>query len=303
MVGRTMPHQPVDTTARSQVDSAAGLPAENLYGHTKKLRFILGCIREQQKHRNGPITLLDFGCGNGVYVSQHLRMDGVRYYGVDFHRPSLAYARRHFSGPHATFLEHVPSEEAFDLIVYADLLEHLDDPVATLRQHAGLLKEDGLIVGSVPNGRGPYEIEMAVAQRLGVLALLKLSIRGYRKLRPMPNGLPYNHESGHVQFFTRRSLTATLAQAGFRVDRFTHGAFISGPITDLFPGAWLRAANTWAADRLPYWAVASWFFTASRSPTVCDTQTPATSTGPHTTQASVDVKTFTPRSPVRWPES
>lgn len=52
------------------------LPKENVYGHTKKLRFILEHIDRYTNLHGKPITILDFGCGNGTAVSQYLKKAG-----------------------------------------------------------------------------------------------------------------------------------------------------------------------------------------------------------------------------------
>ncbi|OAD21942.1 3-demethylubiquinone-9 3-O-methyltransferase, partial [Candidatus Thiomargarita nelsonii] len=138
----------------------SSLPKENIYGHTKKLRYILTKIDDKlAKFSSGKIALLDFGCGNGSAVSQFLMRDEVDYIGVDIHQPSLDYARAHFSGPKVSFIDHIPIGSRFDIIIYADIIEHLDDPVAILREHYSLLNDDGIIVGAVPNGYGPFENE------------------------------------------------------------------------------------------------------------------------------------------------
>ncbi|HEV2473109.1 MAG TPA: class I SAM-dependent methyltransferase, partial [Chthonomonadales bacterium] len=111
------------------------LPPENIYGHTKKLRYILARLNEARARKQGPISLLDFGCGNGSAVSQFLIMPGVEYIGIDIHPASREYASLHYGGSHARFLETIPSEASFDVIVYADVLEHLDDPISILREH------------------------------------------------------------------------------------------------------------------------------------------------------------------------
>jgi len=245
------------------------LPPENVYGHTKKLRFILDAIRSFREGRAGPVRLLDFGCGNGSAVSQFLMGEGIRYHGVDIHEPSLEYARRHFGGADATFHDHVPPGVLFDVIVYADVLEHLDDPVSVLREHASVLAPGGMIVGAVPNGYGPFENEKRLDAVLGVSRLLRLGGRVRRAVlrRPAPTragAIPYNIDSGHVQFYTRGSLFRTLKRGGFRVERFANGAFLGAPLSERFllRGERIARANARVADLLPWWAVSAWYFTA-----------------------------------------
>jgi len=251
--------------------SSAPLPPENVYGHTKKLRFILEILRQRLDARGGDINVLDFGCGNGSAVSQFLGLHGVRYFGVDFHAPSLAYARAHFGGPDTSFVDRVPEGVVFDVLLYSDVLEHLDDPVGMIREHAEVLAPDGWLVGSVPNGYGPFENEKRLDRWLRLGAILDLPARVRRTLRPPPPapadvGVPYNDESGHVQFFTRRTLQAVLREAGFRVREFRNGAFIGAPVSERYVlrGPRFPVWNARVADRLPAWAVSTWYFVAER---------------------------------------
>jgi len=76
--------------------------------------------------------------------------------------------------------------------------------------------------------------------------------------------IPYNNDSGHVQFFTRRSLIKTLNDAGFKIQDFSHGAFLGAPLSEKFilRGENIAKLNAWIADYLPFWAVSTWYFTA-----------------------------------------
>ena len=247
------------------------LPPENQYGHTKKLRFLIAAVARHRSALGRPVTLLDFGCGNGSAVSRYLIGEGVRYYGVDIHRPSLDYAKAQCGGPDAVFLEHVPEGVVFDVIVYADVLEHLVDPAAVMRAHAAQLAANGIVIGAVPNGRGPFEIEQSLDRGLRLSRLMAAASRVWRRLRGKPpaeetDALPYHHESGHVIFFTRRSLTQAAAAAGFKIEQFVHGAFLGASISGVLLGrsARLLRWNVALADRLPSWAVSTWYFILRR---------------------------------------
>ena len=251
----------------------ARLPAENIYGHTKKLRFIIDQVDRYLAAHGAPVTLLDFGCGNGSAVSQFLMRPGVEYYGVDIHEPSLRYAREHFGGPHARFLDAPPEGVEFDLLVYSDILEHLDDPVGFLKQHYPLLKPGGILAGSVPNGYGPFENEKRVDQVLHLTGAYNFALNLKHKMAgrtpaagDAPAAIPYNAESGHVQFFTRGALVRTIQAAGFRDVRLAKGTFAGSPVSSLFlrPGEKMARLNARVADFLPYWALSTWYFTATK---------------------------------------
>ncbi|MBU6453267.1 MAG: class I SAM-dependent methyltransferase [Cyanobacteria bacterium REEB67] len=91
------------------------------------------------------------------------------------------------------------SGRQFDVVLCADVLEHLREPVRTLRQAAALLAPGGYLVCSIPH----------VAH--GDIRLSLLSGR----LPYRPTGL-LDHT--HMKFFTRALLEETFESAGLRLD-------------------------------------------------------------------------------------
>jgi SAM-dependent methyltransferase len=252
--------------------AALPLPPENAYGHTKKLRFILDVLNRQRERRSGSLRVLDFGCGNGAAVTQYLVAPDIDLHGVDIHPPSLVYAQSHFAGEHVHFHSAVPADVTFDVIVYADVLEHLDVPHDVLRAHARQLAPDGVIVGAIPNGYGPFEVEhrleriFRLQRFVAFVGRLRCRWRGEGAPTMLPSSvpLPYNHESGHLTFFTRSALDRTLTTAGLAITRFAHGSFFCGPWSTPLVSGSLSGMNVKVADSLPYWAVSVWYFEAQR---------------------------------------
>ena len=93
--------------------------------------------------------------------------------------------------------QELPSQ-CFDAITFGDVLEHLRNPVAVLRQVRPLLSGSGCIVASIPN----------VSHRSVLYALLL-------------GEFPYSDDGlldrTHLRFFTRRTLETMFREAGFRV--------------------------------------------------------------------------------------
>ena len=254
------------------------LPPENEYGHTKKLIYILSVIKKHERRlarSDSSFLMLDFGCGNGAAVSQYLikSMEGGKYLGVDIHEPSLKHAQQNFSNAHARFVKHIPANDRFDIIVYADILEHLANPGDILKSHYAMLKDDGCIVGSIPNGYGAFENEKRLDRWLGLSRLLWLLSRLKRLLVGARHAsaevihhdvIPYNIDSGHLQFFTKKALFALLHDAGFEVVDFTNGVFLGAPVLTerfLLRGKAIKW-NAKVADYLPSWMASTWYFTA-----------------------------------------
>jgi SAM-dependent methyltransferase len=251
--------------------SSLSLPPENAYGHTKKLRFILDALDRQRARCKRPLRVLDFGCGNGAAVTQYLAASDIDLHGVDIHPASRDYAQSHFGGERVHFHAAVPADLTFDAIVYADVLEHLDDPAEVVRAHVRQLTPDGVIVGAIPNGWGPFEIEHKLERVFGVqrlvaaLGRLRRRWRGGGAAAPDAGALPYNHDSGHLTFFTRANLVRTLAAAGLTIRRFGHGSLFCGPWSTPFVSGSFAGVNVRAADRMPYWIVSVWYFEARRA--------------------------------------
>ena len=93
--------------------------------------------------------LLDFGCGNGLYLrTAHER--GFDCYGVDLSPDSIEEARSHSAG-RKTWCgapTEIPEIAAggFDVITMWSVLAHLPDPVADLTMLRGLLAPDGVLL-------------------------------------------------------------------------------------------------------------------------------------------------------------
>jgi 2-polyprenyl-3-methyl-5-hydroxy-6-metoxy-1,4-benzoquinol methylase len=243
------------------------LPPENINGHTKKVRYIQDRLAELVQ-RKPHARVLDFGCGNGSAVSQYLIAElpeTSTYLGVDIHPDSVSYANTHFARPSASFTDKIPDDERFDAVVYADVLEHLDRPQDDLVSHHNLLDPGGIIVGSIPNGVGPFEIESTIDRRFQISNRIARMMARLRK-GPLER-IPYNSDSGHLQFYRKTPFLRMLSDAGFDVTDFRNGAFVGAMVSERFlrfGGQPFMRANTAIVDYLPHWAVSTWLFTAEK---------------------------------------
>lgn len=88
----------------------------------------------------------------------------------------------------------------FDGFLFADVLEHLEDPVAALEKARALAEPGATLVASVPN--------------VGHVSVVRDLLMG--RFDPLPAGLP---DAGHLRWFTRDFLSQALEEAGWRVER------------------------------------------------------------------------------------
>jgi 2-polyprenyl-3-methyl-5-hydroxy-6-metoxy-1,4-benzoquinol methylase len=150
----------------------------------------------------GTRRLLDVGFGSGA-VALGLRRSrpGLSVTGIE-RRMSAAAAPagidRVIAGDAAGALAALlREEERFDGFLFADVLEHLEDPIGALALAHDLALPDATLVASVPN--------------VGHLSIVRDLVRG--RFDPLPAGLA---DAGHLRWFTRASLEDALEEAGWK---------------------------------------------------------------------------------------
>jgi SAM-dependent methyltransferase len=121
-------------------------------GQERRLKMILEAVGERIKG-----TLLENGCGLGMYI-QHLTpfagsVVGMEY---DFERARVARGRsRNILGAAS---ERLPFPAcAFDVILSHEVLEHVKDDQAAIREMLRVLRPGGRMVIFVPNRGYPFE--------------------------------------------------------------------------------------------------------------------------------------------------
>lgn len=145
-----------------------------------------------------PLRILDVGCGPG-WVAAELRRRGHHVTGVDLIADEGVEERtdRFFA---ADVERGLPDEvgEGFDIVIAADVIEHVRNPDELLADLAGRMDPRGRIIASVPNFAHWYpRLRVAVG-------LFDYDQRGIL-------------DRTHVRFFTRRSFRRVLASTGLEV--------------------------------------------------------------------------------------
>ena len=96
--------------------------------------------------------MLDVGCGRGILPAL-LRERGWEAHGLEFSETAARHARDELGIPVfvGDFLRSPYADGFFDTVVLWHVLEHVPDPVATIRRARQILRPGGLLIVAVPN--------------------------------------------------------------------------------------------------------------------------------------------------------
>ena len=108
------------------------------------------------------LRVLDAGCGTGRHLREAYSSGGVDVVGIDMNRDNLCEARdamslleREGNGSWVTAMADVTKlpfrDEAFDIVICSEVLEHVQDNVLAIRELVRVLKPGNDLVVSVPS--------------------------------------------------------------------------------------------------------------------------------------------------------
>ncbi|MFL6204932.1 MAG: bifunctional glycosyltransferase/class I SAM-dependent methyltransferase [Acidimicrobiales bacterium] len=150
----------------------------------------------------GPGRVLDVGCAEGL-LAEEMRQSGHHVTGIDVvASPEVKERVDRFveANLDAGLPSVIREDERYDVIVAADVLEHVRQPLVLLQQLHEVLAPGGALVVSVPNfGHWYPRLRVALGRfdydRRGIL------------------------DEDHVRFFTRRSFERLLHRSGWHIVR------------------------------------------------------------------------------------
>jgi SAM-dependent methyltransferase len=157
--------------------------------------------------------VLEVGCGAGAMGAAMLAAGATEVVGLERHPAAAAVARGRLTSVYGYDLDALPElpypPGYFDVITFANVLEHLRDPALALRHLRRWLSDDGQIVCALPNVRHES-------------VLLPLLVEG--RWDDQDDGVL---ERTHLRFFTLDSMQRLVRAAGFEPDQRVEG--VSSP--------------------------------------------------------------------------
>ncbi len=166
--------------------------------------------------------ILDVPCGRGFYLNMFRYVSDCTLIGADLDWDVMLKARRNVGhlpdiALHHTSIYALPyPDDTFDAVILSEVLEHLDDDVAGLREALRVLKPGGGMVATVPNANYPFWWDPINKSLESVLDT------------HIAEGPLAGIWANHVRLYERDDLRRAVEEAGFVVEverQFTHDSF------------------------------------------------------------------------------
>jgi len=158
------------------------------------------------------LRVLDLGCSTGVLGAELIRRGSASYVdGVEIDSAAAEIARRHLRNVWTRSLEDIAPasdvEGPYDVIVTADVLEHVSDPWKLLSDLRSILSARGRIVASIPNIR-----YWSVIYNLAVRGRFEYQNAGVL-------------DRTHLRFFTRHGIQNLFESTGYDIETIVPNHF------------------------------------------------------------------------------
>jgi ubiquinone/menaquinone biosynthesis C-methylase UbiE len=163
--------------------------------------------------------ILDCACGRGFYLNMYRYVSDCKLVGLELEDAIIRKAQRNVGHLNRLMLNnanmyHLPyADNTFDGVILSEILEHVDDDVAGLREVYRVLKPGGVVAITVPNANYPFWWD-PINKTLDTL------FRTHIRSGPLA-GIWANH----VRLYTATQLREAALAAGFEVEEeraFTH---------------------------------------------------------------------------------
>ena len=197
----------------------------------KRVNFITDAISN-----NVPAgeAVLDVGCGNGI-ISRAVGAIGYEVTGIDSSVKTIEAAQSSNNLPNVKFIvvaagKLTPEPGKYAAIICSEVLEHLEDPASLLITLKKSLKDNGILLVTVPNGKGPRErfVTKPVQYLQTKNNLLWKLVSAIKKMLGYTGTTVQSSadDLSHIHFYTYTTLLKLARSQGFRITEIKKSNFI-----------------------------------------------------------------------------
>ncbi len=216
----------------------------------KRVRTIFEWINPQDDD-----LILDMPCGRGFYLNMFRYVSSCKLVGAELDWPVLRKAQMNIGHLPDILLNNANiyalpyADHTFDAVILSEILEHIENDVAGLREIFRVLKPGGVVAVTVPNANYPFWWDP-------INKTLEAVFRTHISAGPLA-GIWANH----VRLYTADQLRESVLAADFIVEEeraFTHYSFpfihnlVYGVGMPLLEGGLLPSMMANAADRTTF---------------------------------------------------
>jgi len=165
--------------------------------------------------------VLDVGCGTGNLASLIQERRKATVIGVEPDPKQAAIAKLSGLNVHISEFDMAKEENLgkFDIILFADVIEHLVSPGLSLQKAKSLLKPGGAVIASIPN-----------VAHWGVRLNLLCGKFEYQSCGLM--------DATHLRWFTRKTVERLFNKTGFNIESITYTVGSWLPVYSRRPWKW-----------------------------------------------------------------
>jgi 2-polyprenyl-3-methyl-5-hydroxy-6-metoxy-1,4-benzoquinol methylase len=149
--------------------------------------------------------VLDIGCSSGTFGEELIKKKGCIVDGIELDDGDIAKARKKLRNVYKFDIERdaLELDQTYDVIFIGDVVEHLARPVKALERIKKLLKDEGILVFSIPNITHMYVRLMLLSGNIeyGRTGLL---------------------DETHLHFYNSKEIYRVFNGAGYIIDTFDH---------------------------------------------------------------------------------
>lgn len=194
-------------------------------GGLRKLDFVVEKIQNTFSGNPQAFNILDVGCGRGN-ISRPLAYLGYQVTAIDSFQAAIDQFREKDAPQNITVearaFDSYHSEQKFDVIIMSEVLEHFKKPLAALKRARTLLKDNGIIILTVPNG---FSLEETFRRFFGSSARLR-SVRDKAKQGIRDKDVKSPANSPHLHFWSAMSIQKLIKSAELDITDFKSAAFL-----------------------------------------------------------------------------